>query len=181
MLRNILAGVAAGAVGTFALDTVTYLDMTLRGRPASETPAKAAEKIAARVGADLSAGAQQNDQREQVASNRQQGLGALMGYWTGIGVGAAYGLLRPLLRDVPLPLAAATLGLAAMLAGDAPLVGLGVTDPREWDTKSWLSDLVPHLAFGIGAALVFDAICEAPSRTIAGRVGLDAWRRAWRR
>ena len=80
-----------------------------------------------------------------------------MGYSTGIVVGAAYGLVRPGMRRVPLPIAAAALGLAANLAGDAPLVGLGVADPREWRTEDWLADLIPHLAFGLFAALTFEA------------------------
>jgi hypothetical protein len=26
---------------------------------------------------------------------------------------------------------------------------LGVTDPKTWDTTSWLSDAIPHLAYGV--------------------------------
>ena len=33
-----LRGAAAGAAGTTALNVVTYLDMAVRGRPASSTP-----------------------------------------------------------------------------------------------------------------------------------------------
>ncbi len=35
VFRRLLLGAAAGAAGTTALDAVTYLDMALRGRPAS--------------------------------------------------------------------------------------------------------------------------------------------------
>ena len=35
---RLLAGIAAGAAGTTALNATTYLDMALRGRPASRTP-----------------------------------------------------------------------------------------------------------------------------------------------
>lgn len=38
MTRRFLHGLAAGAAGTTALNAVTYLDMALRGRPASTTP-----------------------------------------------------------------------------------------------------------------------------------------------
>ncbi len=38
MMRNLLAGVAAGAAGTTALNAVTYLDMATRARPAGSTP-----------------------------------------------------------------------------------------------------------------------------------------------
>jgi hypothetical protein len=46
MLRDALRGAAAGAVGTFALDVPTYLNMAVRGRPSSETPAEIAGKVA---------------------------------------------------------------------------------------------------------------------------------------
>ena len=44
-----LRGAAAGAAGTTALNVVTYLDMALRGRPASSTPANTVEKLAERA------------------------------------------------------------------------------------------------------------------------------------
>ena len=37
-----------------------------------------------------------------------------------------------------------------MAATDAGNVALGLTDPREWSASDWLSDLVPHLAYGAG-------------------------------
>jgi hypothetical protein len=56
------------------------------------------------------------------------------------------------------------------------MAGLGVSDPRTWDAGSWLSDIVPHLAFG---AVVYAALPEPPSRAAAppktppGVVGWD--------
>ncbi len=41
-----LRGAAAGAAGTTALNAVTYLDMTVRGRGASSTPERTVEKLA---------------------------------------------------------------------------------------------------------------------------------------
>lgn len=38
MITGLLAGIAAGAAGANALNTVTYLDMVLRARPSSTTP-----------------------------------------------------------------------------------------------------------------------------------------------
>jgi hypothetical protein len=61
MLRDALRGAAAGAVGTFALDVTTYLDMAVRGRPSSETPAEIAGKVAQTAGIDLAAGSQGPD------------------------------------------------------------------------------------------------------------------------
>jgi len=38
------------------------------------------------------------------------------------------------------------------------MAALGVTDPRRWDAADWLSDLVPHLAYGFAAAFVYRAL-----------------------
>jgi hypothetical protein len=86
-------GVAAGAVGTVALNVTTYADMALRGRPASSAPAQVAGKLAGKAGIDLSG-------EHEAAQNRKSWLGALSGYAVGLGVGTAYGLIRPLLGDV---------------------------------------------------------------------------------
>lgn len=51
-LRGLMAGAAAGAAGTTALNAVTYLDMAWRARPASQTPEQAVEKLAERAGVD---------------------------------------------------------------------------------------------------------------------------------
>ena len=42
-MNPILRGAAAGAAGTTALNVVTYLDMAIRGRPASDTPERSVE------------------------------------------------------------------------------------------------------------------------------------------
>jgi hypothetical protein len=143
-----VAGAAAGAVGTIALDVTTYLDMALRGRPSSSTPSDAAGKLVDLVGLDLG-------DDEDTAANRRSGLGALLGYATGVGVGVAYGALRARVR-VPNPVAAVGLGLVAMAGSDGPLVGLGLTDPREWGAAGWAADIVPHLAYGVFTALAFE-------------------------
>jgi hypothetical protein len=156
MRRSVLAGLAAGAVGTVALDAASYLDMVLRARPASGLPARAAGKLAEKAGADL-AGAH-DDGAEERAANRASGLGALLGYGVGLGIGVTYGLLRPAVPRLPAPLAGAGLGLAAMAGSDVPLVALGLTDPRTWGAAGWASDVVPHLAYGLATALTFDAL-----------------------
>lgn len=155
MLRGILLGAAAGAVGTFALNVATYADMVLRGRPSSETPAKVAGILTDRAGIDLSAG--QGEAAKEQVQNRQQGLGALFGFGTGLGVGAAYGLLAPLLRWAPRPLVGAALGLAAMAASDVPIARLGVSDPATWSPTDWASDAIPHLAYGLFTAAAYNA------------------------
>jgi hypothetical protein len=41
-----------------------------------------------------------------------------------------------------------------MAAGDGPMTALGVTDPRTWAATDWISDVVPHLAYGTVTAWV---------------------------
>ncbi len=46
------------------------------------------------------------------------------------------------------------IGAAAMAGTDVPMAALGVSDPRTWAAKDWLSDAVPHLAYGLVTAAV---------------------------
>jgi hypothetical protein len=156
MRQKLLLGMAAGAIGTVALDVTTYLDMVLRARPPSSTPAEAAGAAVELAGVQL---AREGNDSER-AGNRKSGLGALAGYGIGIGLGAVYGLLRPAVRGLPRPAAAAALGLAAMASSDVPATALGITDPRAWDRTSWLADLVPHLVYGVATAIAFDALAD---------------------
>jgi len=153
MLRDALRGVAAGAVGTTALDITTYGDMVARGRAPSTVPATMARILAAKLGVPLGAD-------EVRRPNRERGLGALLGYGAGLGVGAAYGVLRPRLGRWPAPVAALTLGLAAMATSDVPIGALGVSDPTAWSATDWISDLIPHLVYGLVAAVTYEALAE---------------------
>ena len=152
MASNLMSGVASGALGTAALNMTTYADVALRGRPMSSVPEKDVEKLTEAAGVDLSAGGS-----EEQAENRTQGLGALMGYVTGLGIGAVYGLVRPHARGVPLPLAAVAVGLGAMAATDTATTLLGNADPTEWSAKSWAMDVIPHLAYGAATVAAYDS------------------------
>lgn len=153
-MRPLLLGLVAGAAGTAALNIVTYLDMTGRARGSSSAPADAAGELAGKAGIPLGEG--------ENADNRKEGLGALLGYVTGLGVGAAYGLLRSRV-GVPLPVAALGLGAVAMAGSDAPLTALGITDPRQWPPSSWAADVVPHLAYGVATAAAYQLVA-GPAR-----------------
>ncbi len=83
MLHNAARGLVAGALGTVALNVVTYLDVTLRGRPTSSVPADTAGRLADAAGVDLGG--------DEAAQSRRTGLGALFGYVTGLGIGLLYG------------------------------------------------------------------------------------------
>jgi len=139
---GILAGAAAGAAGTSALDAATYLDMTIRGRSASDTPQRTVQKLADQAGVDVPG---EGDTRD----NRLTGLGSLSGIATGVGVGAAFGLLRRLGLRPPTLIGGALVGLAAMAATDSSMASMKISDPRSWSAADWLADLLPHLAYGL--------------------------------
>jgi hypothetical protein len=145
LLDGLLAGAAAGAAGTTALNAVTYLDMALRGRPASSTPEESVEKMAEQAGLTIPG----DDEARQ---NRVAGLGPLMGLLTGASAGAVAGALRAAGVRLPLSVGATLVGAGAMIGANAPMIRMGLTDPRQWGPASWLSDLVPHAAYGVVTA-----------------------------
>lgn len=151
-MHAIAKGLVVGAAGTTALNVATYADMVVRARAASGLPAKSAKQLADHANVDLGS--------EEQIGPRAQGLGALMGIAVGLGCGAAYALLRSRFR-VPLPAAALGLAAVAMASSDVPLVAQGLTDPGEWGVSGWLSDVLPHLAYGIIGAAAY----ELTSRT----------------
>jgi uncharacterized membrane protein len=160
---GLLRGAAAGAAGTTALNAVTYLDMAVRGRPSSDAPEQVVTRLARRVGFDVP-GAKARRQ------NRIAGLGPLAGIGTGVGVGAVAGLLRSAGVRLPTAIGGPLLGAAAMLASDAPLALLGISDPRRWSTVDWVSDAVPHLVYGVTThATLVEAARAEEERTPAVR------------
>jgi hypothetical protein len=152
LLRAAALGKIAGCAGTVALDVSTYLDMLVRGRPASDVPSEFIKKLAEAAGiAALTAD-------DDAARNGRSAAGALLGYANGLTIGAAFGIVRPALRGVPPLLAALAVGAAAMALADVPLARAGVTDPKTWGTAGWLADIVPHVVYGLTVVAVFDAI-----------------------
>jgi hypothetical protein len=142
--RGLLVGAVAGAAGTTALNTVTYLDMVLRARPASSTPETSVEKLADAAGMTIP-----GDEEER--TNRVAGLGPMLGIATGIGVGALVGLARAVgLRPGALLGTALTTAIV-LVASNTPMTVLKVTDPRKWSLSDWVSDVLPHLAYGVVA------------------------------
>ncbi|MDT0307141.1 hypothetical protein RM780_09220 [Streptomyces sp. DSM 44917] len=148
---GMLRGAAAGAAGTTALNAVTYLDMALRGRPASSTPEETVERLTEVAGVPVPGGSGPDGTR----AHRVSALGALTGMATGVAVGAALGAVagaagrRPGLLGGGLAAA-----LVAMAGSSGPMAALGVTDPRTWSRADWVSDAVPHAAYGAVTAWV---------------------------
>jgi hypothetical protein len=144
-IRFLLRGLAAGAAGTTALNAVTYADMALRARAESRLPQKSVEVLAERVGVAISGSG-------EARQHRLDGLAALSGIVTGTGIGVVAAGFGPVLRRLPLLPAAVLVGGAAMAGTDGSMTRLGLTDPRTWSTVDWLSDVVPHFAYGIVTA-----------------------------
>jgi hypothetical protein len=142
----VLRGAAAGAAGTTALNTVTYLDMAVRGRATSSTPEDTVEKLASTVHVSIPGDAEKR-------RNRVQGLGALTGLVAGIGVGGLFGLARAS------GFRAGTLltTLTVLVSTNGPMTVLGVTDPRTWSAVDWISDVVPHVAYAAVVTTTMDA------------------------
>jgi hypothetical protein len=151
-MRKLVNGLLAGAAGTAALDAATYLDMAMRGRPASTTPARSVRQLARRARIDLGTG--------ERADNRANGLGALLGYATGAGVGATYVLAVG--HRLPWPVSAVVLALGAMVAANAPMTAMKVTDPRTWSAADWAADVAPHAAYGTVTAIALDRLASEP-------------------
>ncbi|MFJ7903279.1 hypothetical protein ACIQ6V_22775 [Streptomyces sp. NPDC096198] len=149
-MRPMSKGLLAGAVGTVALDLAGYGDMLLRGRSPSDLPAQVAGGLADRAGVGLGEGVKR--------SGRAGAIGAMLGYLNGLGLGCAYGLWQHRGGSPPLWTAGSLLALAAMAGSDLPATALRLTAPASWPPMAWVSDLVPHLAYGVTTAAVFEAL-----------------------
>lgn len=148
-LRHLAAGLVAGAAGTTALNTVTYLDMTLRGRPASSTPEQTVDRVMSLAGVQLPG-------HEPQRGARRSGLGALLGSVAGIGAGVVLAAARAS-TDSPSP--GKTLAgsfCIAMLVGNGPMTVLAVTNPLTWTRQDWAADVVPHLAYAVAATTALE-------------------------
>ena len=146
----ILRGAAAGAAGSTALNAVTYLDMAVRGRGTSSTPEDTVEKLAATAHLSIPGDG-------ETRQNRIQGLGPLLGLVAGIGVGVLGGLARASGYRSATPVGVTLTTLGVLVAANGPMTVLGVTDPRTWSATDWVSDLVPHLAYGAVVTTTMDA------------------------
>lgn len=151
MAGALLAGAAAGAAGTTALNAVTYLDMAARGRPASSTPQETVEQLAKRMHLPVPGAG-------ETRSSRLFALGSLSGLAAGAATGALLGLCRELgwRPGTTVSMVAATAG--ALLVGNGPISLMGITDPRSWAAVDWASDVVPHVAYGAVTAAVLDGL-----------------------
>jgi hypothetical protein len=68
------------------------------------------------------------------------------------------GGLHILGRRPPLLVTAVTTAAIAMVGSNGPMAALGVSDPRTWSAGDWISDALPHLAYGLVTSSVFRAM-----------------------
>ena len=148
--RSMLAAVAAGAVGTIALDAMSYLDMLVRGRPASTVPAKVATRITDAVGIGLG--------EESRKDSRGNAIGGLLGNLTGVSVALCYGLTRRFTARPPTLPTGLAVGAVAMVTSDVPATLTGATRPSQWGWVGWLADIAPHAVYGLVTVAVHDAL-----------------------
>jgi hypothetical protein len=150
----LLRGAAAGAAGSSALNAVTYLDMVVRGRPTSSTPEDAVEKLAETAHVPIPGD-------DETRENRKQGLGPLLGLVAGVGVGVLGGLVRSSGYRSATPVGILLTTAGVMLAANGPMMVLGITHPRTWSATDWISDVVPHVAYGVVVKTTMDAFDRA--------------------
>jgi hypothetical protein len=55
-----------------------------------------------------------------------------------------------------------------MVGANGPMIVLGVTDPRTWGIAGWVSDVVPHVAYGVVTGFVADGLIRARGDRTAG-------------
>lgn len=158
-MNSAVAGLIAGAAGTVALNIATYADMALRGRSSSSAPSQLVAVLADKTGLQLSE--KGNHSEDETTQNRESGIGALLGFVNGLGVGTLYSLVRSQLDDVSIPLAGLGVGAAAMAASNVPLISFKVSDPKSWGVSGWASDAIPHAIYGLVTVLVYEALVDA--------------------
>jgi hypothetical protein len=159
IVRALAVGAAAGAAGTTALNTLTYLDMAWRARPASSTPEATVEKLADVSGLRIPG-------NEEERTNRLAGLGPLSGLIVGAGVGAVLGLAREAGYRPGLPGSSLTAAAFAMIGSNGPMTVLHITDPRTWTAADWASDIIPHVAYGLVTGATLNALDPGPFRQL---------------
>lgn len=152
---GLLIGAAAGAAGTTTLNVITYLDMAVRGRPASSTPERTVMAMAKLVHLTVPGSG-------DTLAARLSGLGALTGYTAGIGIGLILGLAYALGWRPSFTVATLAATAFALIGTNGPMTVLGVTDPRTWGLVGWISDLIPHFGYGLVTALILHYLYPPP-------------------
>lgn len=172
-LAGLARGAAAGAAGSTALSVVSGADAALAARPPSNVPQRVVADLTER--ADVR-GAGRSAER----ALRMGALGPVAASLTGIVSGAVAGGRAPRGLRPPTAAGGPLLGAAAMLATDGPAALTGVSDPRAWAARDWVSDVPPHLAYGLTTHQTLvaldpdDLVPRPPLRILAQAAALGA-------
>ncbi|MFP5502868.1 MAG: hypothetical protein ACLGIN_10295, partial [Candidatus Sericytochromatia bacterium] len=141
-------GLVAGLVGTAAITASQAIDMKIRHRKPSKTPAKAVERVLEVTPEDEQA---------------EQKLGQ-MAHWD---YGTAWGAFRGLLGTVGVVGAPATILHWAAIQGTAMVMlpRLKVAPPvKEWGAKEIALEGLHHAVYAIAAGAAFDAMSRGVTR-----------------
>ncbi|MEU3791250.1 hypothetical protein AB0F07_15800 [Streptomyces fructofermentans] len=157
VMRPLLNGAAAGAVGTTALNIAGYTDIVLRGRPVSTTPEVTARTIAEKLHVRIPG-------HGEILENRIAGLGPLTGFAVGLGMGVALSVARAAGWHPSTTSRYVTASVGALIATNAPIALLGISDPRTWSVADWISDIVPHVLYAAVTVSVLDKLNAADTR-----------------
>lgn len=133
-------GICSGLIGTAAMTASTTLEMKVRGRRASETPAEA---LCTLLGI------------EAVGEEEKARLSRLVHWGYGTSLGALRGLLG--LGGLRGRRAMSTFFGVAWGGAAALLPALGVSRPiTEWEDEQILTDAAHHLVYALAASLAYE-------------------------
>jgi hypothetical protein len=138
-------GLFAGAAGTAAMTVSSTLEMKLRGRPASSTPARAAEKVL---------GVQPVDEAGEARFSNLVHLG----------YGTAWGSVRGLIAAAGLSGPAATAAHLAAVWGSEQVMlpALDVAPPlTEWGAQEVAIDAFHHLVYAAATGAAYSLLDRA--------------------
>lgn len=152
MFRGLLAGAAGTAMMTVMMRVIGPKVVPEEMRPDEFIPKKVVEWMEQQAGRPH---ALDEDQELKVSYVVHFGYGA--------GMGAAYGLLRGQLPDLPAPLAGGLFGVvlwAVNFEGVMPATGMDKAATRK-PPKKWPMPIMAHLVYGVTSALVYDRLERA--------------------
>ncbi len=141
-------GLFAGLAGTAAMTVSSTVEMKLSGRPASETPAQAAEEVL---------GVQPNDEESEARFSN-------LVHW---GYGTGWGGVRGLLDSAGLSGPAATLAHLALVWGSEQVIlpALDVAAPVfKYGGKATATDLLHHTVYAAATGLAYAYLDRSQSR-----------------
>lgn len=138
-------GIVAGLVGTAAITASQLIEMRIRGRSASKTAAKAAEKV---LGI------------EPISDQAETRLATLI-HW---GYGTGWGIFRGILgmTGVHGPIATVLQASSMEVTAMVMLPGLKVTPPvQEWGIQETAIEMLHHLVYASAAGMTYDKLCQS--------------------